>query len=166
MAGFYYGLSLYYRSTSREVRRLDSTLRSKLYSYFSETLTGMGTLRAYDRIHLATLRNQQRLDDSNRAHYLFQVGIRWVAFRTLTVGSLLIFMASLYVVGSRNTINAATAGLVLSYLTRTASDMNWLVQCTATLVRLFDFEQFFVLLCYAAWAISSTDSNFFLSFHK
>ncbi|KAF9272029.1 hypothetical protein BGZ88_005288 [Linnemannia elongata] len=86
----------------------------------------MGTLRAYDRIHLATLRNQQRLDDSNRAHYLFQVGIRWVAFRTLTVGSLLIFMASLYVVGSRNTINAATAGLVLSYLTRTASDMNWL----------------------------------------
>ncbi|OAQ27712.1 P-loop containing nucleoside triphosphate hydrolase protein [Linnemannia elongata AG-77] len=126
MAGFYYGLSLYYRSTSREVRRLDSTLRSKLYSYFSETLTGMGTLRAYDRIHLATLRNQQRLDDSNRAHYLFQVGIRWVAFRTLTVGSLLIFMVSLYVVGSRNTINAATAGLVLSYLTRTASDMNWL----------------------------------------
>ncbi|KAF8930951.1 hypothetical protein BGZ47_000301 [Haplosporangium gracile] len=57
MAGFYYGLSLYYRSTSREVRRLDSTLRSKLYSYFSETLAGMGTLRAYDRIHLATLRN-------------------------------------------------------------------------------------------------------------
>ncbi|KAG0086734.1 hypothetical protein BGZ92_007908 [Podila epicladia] len=114
-------------------RRLDSTLRSKLYSYFSETLTGMGTLRAYDRIHLATLRNQQRLDDSNRPHYLFQVGIRWVAFRTLAVGSLLIFMASLYVVGSRNTINAATAGLVLSYLTRTASDMNWVVQCTATL---------------------------------
>ncbi|KFH72941.1 hypothetical protein MVEG_00166 [Podila verticillata NRRL 6337] len=133
MAGFYYGLSLYYRSTSREVRRLDSTLRSKLYSYFSETLTGMGTLRAYDRIHLATLRNQQRLDDSNRPQYLFQVGIRWVAFRTLAVGSLLIFMASLYVVGSRNTINAATAGLVLSYLTRTASDMNWVVQCTATL---------------------------------
>ncbi|GJJ75899.1 hypothetical protein EMPS_08257 [Entomortierella parvispora] len=133
MAGFYYGISVYYRSTSREVKRLDSTLRSKLYSYFSESLTGMGTIRAYDRVGLAVSTNRQRLDDSNRAYYLFQMGTRWIAFRVQVLGPLLILSAALYVVKERFVISAASAGLVLSYLARTSADMNFVVQMLASL---------------------------------
>ncbi|KAG0196953.1 hypothetical protein BGX28_009529, partial [Mortierella sp. GBA30] len=133
MAGLYYGLSIYYRSTSREVKRLDSTLRSVLYAYFSESLTGMGTLKAYNRIEHAIKVNQQKLDRSNRPYYLFQIGTRWIAFRVQAMGTLLIFMAAMFVVGTRTTINAATAGLVLSYLARTAGDLNYFAQCIANL---------------------------------
>ncbi|CAG8602800.1 21542_t:CDS:10 [Gigaspora margarita] len=43
----YYFAALYYRSTNRELKRLDSVLRSSLYAHFSETLTGLPTIRAY-----------------------------------------------------------------------------------------------------------------------
>ena len=135
MAGLYYFLSIYYRSTSRELKRLDSTLRSFLYAYFTESLTGMGTLKAYNRIRHAIRINQERMDLSNRPYYLFQAGTRWIAYRVMLLGSSLMFITALFVVGARDSISAATAGLVLSYLARTAGDMNWVVQCFATLVR-------------------------------
>ncbi|KAF9083706.1 hypothetical protein BGX23_011210 [Mortierella sp. AD031] len=133
MAGLYYLLSIYYRSTSRELKRLDSTLRSSLYAYFTESLTGMGTLKAYNRTEQAIRINQGGMDLSNRPYYLFQAGTRWVAYRVMLLGSSLMFITALFVVSARDSINAATAGLVLSYLARTSGDMNWVVQGFATL---------------------------------
>ena len=46
LAALYRHLQLYYRSTSRELRRLDSVARSPVYTTFSEALTGGATIRA------------------------------------------------------------------------------------------------------------------------
>ncbi|KAG0061844.1 hypothetical protein BGZ90_003357 [Linnemannia elongata] len=132
LAGLYYFFSVYYRSTSRELKRLDSTLRSNLYAYFTESLTGMATLKAYKRVDRAIRINQAKMDSSNRPYYLFIAGSRWIASRLQLVGASLMFMTALFVVGTRNTVNAATAGLVFSYLARTGGDMSWVVQCWAT----------------------------------
>lgn len=40
----------YYRSTSRELRRLDSVSRSPIYASFTETLDGSGTIRAFNSV--------------------------------------------------------------------------------------------------------------------
>lgn len=37
----------FYRSTSRELRRLDSVSRSPIYASFTETLDGSSTIRAF-----------------------------------------------------------------------------------------------------------------------
>ncbi|KAG0289416.1 hypothetical protein BGZ96_007013 [Linnemannia gamsii] len=132
LAGLYYFVSGYYRSTSRELKRLDSTLRSNLYAHFTESLTGMPTLKAYNRVDRAIRINQEWMDSSNRPYYLFFAGSRWIASRLQLMGASLMFMTALFVVGTRNTVNAATAGLVFSYLARTGGDMNWVVQCFAT----------------------------------
>ncbi|KAF8992013.1 hypothetical protein BGZ52_012986, partial [Haplosporangium bisporale] len=42
---YYYG-AVFYQATNREMKRLDSNLRSHLFSYFSEMLSGLGTLKA------------------------------------------------------------------------------------------------------------------------
>ncbi|KAF8928714.1 hypothetical protein BGZ47_001460, partial [Haplosporangium gracile] len=65
----YYGLSIYYRATSREVKRLDANMRSYLYAYFSESLTGLGTLKAYNVVPKAILKNEYRIDLNNRPYY-------------------------------------------------------------------------------------------------
>ncbi|KAG9061584.1 hypothetical protein KI688_007163 [Linnemannia hyalina] len=132
LAGLYYFFSGYYRSTSRELKRLDSTLRSNLYAYFTESLTGMATLKAYKRVDRAIRINQEKMDSSNRPYYLSLAGSRWIASRLQLLGASLMFMTAVFVVGARNTVNAATAGLVFSYLARTGGDMNWVVQCFAT----------------------------------
>ncbi len=73
LMALYWAISVYYRSTSREVKRLDSNMRSHLYAYFSECLTGLGTLKAYNMVHKAILKNEYRIDLNNRPYYLFQV---------------------------------------------------------------------------------------------
>lgn len=40
-------LQFYYRSTSRELRRLDSVSRSPIYASFTETLDGLSTIRSF-----------------------------------------------------------------------------------------------------------------------
>ncbi|KAG0380174.1 hypothetical protein BGX24_009789 [Mortierella sp. AD032] len=70
MTGLYYFFSTYYRSTSRELKRLDSNLRSHLYAYFTESLTGMATLKAYNRVERAIKINQERENNMNSAERL------------------------------------------------------------------------------------------------
>ncbi|KAJ0965904.1 hypothetical protein J5N97_027042 [Dioscorea zingiberensis] len=43
----YSKVQFYYRSTSRELRRLDSVSRSPIYSSFTETLDGSSSIRAF-----------------------------------------------------------------------------------------------------------------------
>jgi hypothetical protein len=44
-----------FRYTSREVRRLDSTSRSPIYAHFSETLSGLPTIRGETLCRCETL---------------------------------------------------------------------------------------------------------------
>ena len=38
---------MFYRESARELKRLDSSLRSLLYSHFAESLSGLATIHAY-----------------------------------------------------------------------------------------------------------------------
>ena len=46
LALLYHRTQRFYRHTSRELKRLCSVTLSPVYSHFSETLTGLGTIRA------------------------------------------------------------------------------------------------------------------------
>ncbi|KAF9956927.1 hypothetical protein BGZ72_002340 [Mortierella alpina] len=133
LMGLYYAISVYYRSTSREVKRLDSNMRSHLYAYFSECLTGLPTLKAYNMVHKAILKNEYRIDLNNRPYYLFQLGARWMSIRVNLLGATLTFSTVVLIVATRKTIHPASAGLVLSYLARISGDLNWGIQRLSTL---------------------------------
>lgn len=45
---------------------VDAVLRSTLYSHFSESLTGLATIRAYGESERFRLENEQRIDIENR----------------------------------------------------------------------------------------------------
>lgn len=129
----YYSLSVYYRVTSREVKRLDSNMRSYLYAYFSESLTGLGTLKAYNVVHKAILKNEYRIDLNNRPYYMYQLGARWLSLRVNILGALTTFSVVILITATRFSINPASAGLILSYLSRISGDLNWGVQRLSTL---------------------------------
>ncbi|KOM44579.1 hypothetical protein LR48_Vigan05g218400 [Vigna angularis] len=99
-------LQFFYRSTSRELRRLDSVSRSPIYSSFTETLDGSSTIRAFK---------------SEKTSYTEIVASLWLSLRLQQLGAFIIsFIAVMAVVGSRGSlpINFGTPGLVglaLSY---------------------------------------------------
>ena len=66
----YYYIQLYYRRTSREIKRLDSIARSPLYAHFSETLSGLATIRAYKEQTRFVAGNDRLMDLNNRPYFI------------------------------------------------------------------------------------------------
>ncbi|KAG2386093.1 hypothetical protein C9374_002539 [Naegleria lovaniensis] len=123
----YYYVQKYYRSTSRELKRLDSISRSPLFAHFGETLTGVATIRAYRRQEDFMRENEKLLDRNNRAYFAQLVSQRWLAFRLELVGAMIVLFAALSgVIGGSS---SAMAGLTLTYALSLTSTASWLVRC-------------------------------------
>ncbi|KAG1887345.1 ABC protein [Suillus subluteus] len=107
----------FYRASAREVKRLDSILRSLLYAHFSETLTGLPTIRSYGEMKRFIASNRYYVDLEDRALFLVVTNQRWLAIRLDFMGGILVFLVALLAVIDVSGINAAQIGLVLTYTT-------------------------------------------------
>lgn len=107
----------YYLATSRELKRLDAVSRSPIFAWFSESLAGLSTIRAFDQQEMFIAKNEIRLD-RNQICYMPSISVnRWLAVRLELVGSTLIFVTAILAVSSLITkgVDAGLVGLVLSY---------------------------------------------------
>ncbi|KNZ81013.1 Multidrug resistance-associated protein 1 [Termitomyces sp. J132] len=111
----YYICSVFYRRTSVETKRLDSILRSVLYGSYSETLTGLATIRAYGEQNASIIIAEKGLDLENRAYYMTISIQRWLSVRLDLFGNVLILGIALFAAGYRHSVNPAKIGVVLSY---------------------------------------------------
>ncbi|KAJ7746241.1 multidrug resistance-associated ABC transporter [Mycena metata] len=115
MAVMYYLVALYYRRSSVETKRLDSLMRSALYASYTETLTGLSTIRAYRAQDKAIADAEYGLDLENRAYIMTITLQLWLGLRLDVFGNILIFGIALFAAGFRNTVNPSKIGVVLSY---------------------------------------------------
>ncbi|KIJ66694.1 hypothetical protein HYDPIDRAFT_149564 [Hydnomerulius pinastri MD-312] len=116
LLGYSY-FAAFYRASAREVKRIDSMLRSLLYAHFSETLTGLPTIRSYGEMKRFIRLNRYYIDLENRSLYLVVTNQRWLAIRLDFMGGLLVFLVAMLAVVDVSGINAAQIGLVLTYTT-------------------------------------------------
>lgn len=122
----YYIAAIYYRRSSVEAKRLDSLLRSKLYGSYSETLTGLSTVRAYREQERFVTGAEYGLDLENRAYYMTVAIQRWLSVRLDFLGNLLILGIALFAAGFRKSVDPSKIGVVLSYtlsITQVFSDL-------------------------------------------
>ncbi|KAJ7658484.1 multidrug resistance-associated ABC transporter [Mycena rosella] len=115
MAVLYYAVAVYYRHSSVETKRLDSLMRSALYASYSETLTGLATIRAYREQMNSIKQAEHGLDMENRAYFMTITLQTWLAIRLDVFGNILLFGIALFAAGFRNTVNPSQIGVVLSY---------------------------------------------------
>ncbi|GAA6063571.1 hypothetical protein JCM10212_003150 [Sporobolomyces blumeae] len=118
----------FYRQSARELKRLDNLLRSSLYAHFSESLSGLPTVRAYGEIPKFVKQNQNFLDIENRAYYLTVINQRWLGLRLDFFGSCLTFAVAMFSVGTAKTVSPAQTGLILSYILTISQSFSWMVR--------------------------------------
>ncbi|KAL2332527.1 hypothetical protein Fmac_020108 [Flemingia macrophylla] len=117
----YSRLQFFYRSTSRELRRLDSVSRSPIYTSFTETLDGSSTIRAFKSEDFFFAKFAEHITLYQKTSYTEIVASLWLSLRLQLLAAFIIsFMAVMAVVGSHGSlpINFGTPGLVglaLSY---------------------------------------------------
>lgn len=104
-----------YRTTNREVKRMDSIRRSPLYAHFSESLVGVSTIRAFRCIDRFSNSNARMLDRSVKFYYAQFFCERWLVTRTHIIGAIIVAISGSFAVLMKGQIPAAYAGLALSY---------------------------------------------------
>lgn len=124
----YWLLQRFFNRTSLEVKRLDSISKSPIYAHFSETLSGLSTLRAYNKQELAKMQNRSMIDVNHRAYFAYVVASRWFSIYLELMGSSLIFFTALFAVTIPGASSSAEIGLSLSYAIQVTSILGFSVR--------------------------------------
>lgn len=127
----YHCISSYYRSTAREVKRLDSINRSHVFSHMQESLTGVFNIAAYGNKETFVKKMEWAIDNMNAAYFLTIANQRWLAFRVDLVGFSLCFVIAMLSVTGQFSISPSAAGLVLSYILQIVGMMTLMVRESA-----------------------------------
>ncbi|KAJ1961640.1 hypothetical protein IWQ62_003796 [Dispira parvispora] len=117
----------HYVLTNREIKRIESTSRSPVYSAISETLDGVTILRAFDVGPQFLNRFQEALDHNSRAFFIFIASSRWLGFRVDLLASLFLTVSVLASVAGRNSLDAGLVGLSLSYVLQLLGMVQWMI---------------------------------------
>ncbi len=129
----FYGLfAAYYRASSREVKRLDSVLRSHVFTDFGEMVGGMASVRAYRAQQQFTDKTERAIDEQNSAFYMTVTLQCWLGIRLEALGNLLVLAICLLGVGLRDTLSPSKIGVVLTYSLSVTSVFSQLVSVFAT----------------------------------
>lgn len=139
----YYFAQAYYRSTARELKRLDSISRSPLFANFGETLTGLSTIRAFNASARFVKKNLAMLNYNNRAYYITLMIPRWLSIRLESISACLVFTISMLAVGTASpTAQAGLLSLAVTYSLQLTATMNWLTrQASETEVQMNGVER-------------------------
>ncbi|CAO3660699.1 unnamed protein product [Umbelopsis vinacea] len=124
----YIFIGTYYVRASRELKRINSVTRSPIFSQFSETLVGVTTIRAYGQEKSFKNEMLNRLDENMRSFYTLWTTNRWLFVRVEMTGSLVSFLAGVFLLRNLDTIDAGLAGLSLSFSSTFLEHIYWLVR--------------------------------------
>uniref|UniRef100_A0A914C5U5 ABC-type glutathione-S-conjugate transporter n=1 Tax=Acrobeloides nanus TaxID=290746 RepID=A0A914C5U5_9BILA len=131
----YIYLMRFYVSTSRQLKRLESTSRSPIYSHFQESIQGASSIRAYQCIDRFILESQKKVDYNLQSYYPSIVANRWLAVRLEFIGNLIVLSAALLATLLRDNgnITAGLAGLSIAYALNITQTLNWAVRMSSEL---------------------------------
>lgn len=136
--GFLVYLYNHFRSkfipAARELKRLQSALRSPVFSHLQESVNGVETLRAYgehDRfIHI----NRRKVDNVTRANWTIQCCNRWLSMRLQSIAAIIVLTSSLLILSSlyfNRGLNPALVGFLMTYVFTSTSSLNGIVRLWA-----------------------------------
>jgi ABC-type multidrug transport system fused ATPase/permease subunit len=118
----------YYRRTSRELKRLDSTSRSPIFGHFSETLHGLPVIRTYNVEREFICENQRRIDENVRIFLFSNMTNRWLGVRLDALGSVIVLCICLFAMIFRDDIDSGLIGLAIGYSFSLTTTINRVVR--------------------------------------
>uniref|UniRef100_A0A672S3A0 Cystic fibrosis transmembrane conductance regulator n=1 Tax=Sinocyclocheilus grahami TaxID=75366 RepID=A0A672S3A0_SINGR len=124
-------LRRYFLRTSRDVKRIESTTRSPVFSHLSSSLQGLWTIRAFK----AEERFQQTFDAHQDLHseawFLFLTTSRWFAVRLDGMCSVFVTITAFGCLLLKDSMKAGDVGLALSYAVTLMGMFQWGVRQSA-----------------------------------
>ncbi|TGO26008.1 hypothetical protein BPAE_0068g00420 [Botrytis paeoniae] len=126
--GTLYILQKVYLKTSRQLRLLDLESKSPLYSHFTETLSGLTTIRAFGWQTQSAEKNRKLLDISQKPYYLLYCIQRWLNLvLDLIIAGIAVILIT-FATQMRGTTSAGTLGIALVNILQFNSTLSFLIR--------------------------------------
>ncbi|KAL9636160.1 MAG: hypothetical protein Q9164_002999, partial [Protoblastenia rupestris] len=113
----------FYLMGARELKRLESIAKSPIFEQFGSTLTGIGTIRAFDKTEIYIDRIFQKIDAHARAFWHLWLFNRWLAFRLNLVGA--VFATAIGAIVAFADIDPSLAGFALGFALQYSGAIVW-----------------------------------------
>ncbi|XP_039870832.1 multidrug resistance-associated protein 4 isoform X1 [Simochromis diagramma] len=124
-------LRRYFLRTSRNVKRLESTTRSPVFSHLSSSLQGLWTIRAFGEEERFQKVFDAHQDLHSEAWFLFLTTSRWFAVRLDGICSIFVTITTFACLLLRDKLDAGAVGLALSYSVTLMGMFQWGVRQSA-----------------------------------
>lgn len=112
---------------AREAKRLESNTKSPVFEQFGSALTGVGTIRAFDKTETYVERMYDRLDDYASTFWHLWAFNRWMGWRMSLVGGLFASVVAIMIILLPG-IDASLAGFALSFALDYGSTVIWTIR--------------------------------------
>ncbi|KNE65845.1 hypothetical protein AMAG_09813 [Allomyces macrogynus ATCC 38327] len=127
----YRSISQHYLATSRELKRIESTTRSPIYSCFEETAAGTSVIRAFHKHAQFMTRVHKTVDTYHRAFFYLWTSNRWLGTRIDFCANVSVLACGVGILMAGNSMSAGTAGLALSWAMPIAGECSLYVRLYA-----------------------------------
>ena len=117
-------ISMLYLRGAREVRRLESNAKSPVFEQFGSLLSGVATVRAFDKTEEYIRRMFLKIDTHTNGLWHIWLFNRWMGFRLNLVGAAFAIVLATIIVG-RDSIDASLAGFALAFSLQYTSSIIW-----------------------------------------
>ncbi|XP_075745311.1 ATP-binding cassette sub-family C member 9-like isoform X1 [Rhipicephalus microplus] len=126
----YYYIQSFFRHSSRELQRLDSITKSPVFSHFSETLSGLSTIRAYREEGRFVERMNEHINDNNLAFIMVNCANCWLGVSLDYLGGVILFLATIssLTAAIMGTTSTSFVGIAMTYTLLVPIYLNWLVR--------------------------------------
>ncbi|KAG5323862.1 SUR protein, partial [Acromyrmex heyeri] len=130
----YYALQKFYRRSARQLQCLDGSTRGPVVAHFSETLSGLPTLRAFKQEDRFIEEMMKRLDINTNAFLILNTSSRWFGIALDYLGAVIVVVAistallSAELYPSR--VTPKLVGLAINY-TLLVPVLNWMIKFSA-----------------------------------
>jgi ABC-type multidrug transport system fused ATPase/permease subunit len=125
-------VALRYLPGAREVKRLESNAKSPIFEQFNSALTGVGTIRAFDKSSIYISRMFLKIDNHSTSYWYLWAFNRWMGWRMQVIGGFFATLVSIFILYMKD-IDAALAGFGLSFALEYSDQVMWTIRHYANL---------------------------------
>ena len=118
LAAIFVVLFMLFRRTSREIKRIDNTTRSPVFSHVTATVQGLPVLRAFDKTDYFRRTFEGYVDKNSLPLFMFFLSGRWFSVRLDFLCVALSTVTAAVAVVTQGSIAPAFAGLAIMYSLR------------------------------------------------
>ena len=111
-------LNRFFRRSVRELKRLDGTTRSPIFSQLTATVQGLATLHAYGKMDEFNVKFRNSLDANQQPYFMYFCANRWLSVRLDMITVAITTVTAILVVFTAGVFPAAYMALALSYAMR------------------------------------------------